>query len=162
MNSHQLLKRIMCLLAVLWLAGTALIAGDHHESQQSLYKRLGGYDAIAAVVDDFVQRLATDPQLGRFFQGHSANSVKKIRQLVVDQLCEATGGPCYYTGRDMKTAHAGMGISENDWNASVKHLVATLDKFKVPEKEKNEVLGAISTLKDQIVEKAAPMGEKSK
>lgn len=109
-----------------------------------------------------MQRLATDPQLGRFFQGHSVSSVKKIRQLVVDQLCEATGGPCYYTGRDMKTAHAGMGISEADWDASVKHLVATLDKFKVSEKEKNEVLGAISTMKDQIVEKSAPMGEKSK
>lgn len=162
MKLYQLMNRIMFALVLVGLAGTALVAGDHHESQQSLYKRLGGYDAIAAVVDDFVQRLATDPQLGRFFQGHSVSSVKKIRQLVVDQLCEATGGPCYYTGRDMKTAHAGMGISEADWDASVKHLVATLDKFKVPEKEKNEVLGAISTMKDQIVEKSAPMGEKSK
>lgn len=162
MKLYQLMNRIMFALVLVGLAGTALVAGDHHESQQSLYKRLGGYDAIAAVVDEFVQRLATDPQLGRFFQGHSVSSVKKIRQLVVDQLCEATGGPCYYTGRDMKTAHAGMGISEADWDASVKHLVATLDKFKVPEKEKNEVLGAISTMKDQIVEKSAPMGEKSK
>lgn len=162
MKLYQLMNRIMFALVLVGLAGTALVAGDHHESQQSLYKRLGGYDAIAAVVDDFVQRLATDPQLGRFFQGHSVSSVKKIRQLVVDQLCEATGGPCYYTGRDMKTAHAGMGISEADWDASVKHLVATLDKFKVPEKEKHEVLGAISTMKDQIVEKSAPMGEKSK
>ena len=162
MKLYQLMNRIMFALVLVGLAGTALVAGDHHESQQSLYKRLGGYDAIAAVVDDFVQRLATDPQLGRFFQGHSVSSVKKIRQLVVDQLCEATGGPCYYTGRDMKTAHAGMGISEADWDASVKHLVATLDKFKVPEKEKNEVLGAISTMKDQIVEKSAPMGENSK
>ncbi len=162
MRYYRVLNRILFALVLLWMAGTALIAGDHHESQQSLYKRLGGYDAIAAVVDDFVQRLATDPQIGRFFQGHSQSSLKKIRQLVVDQLCEATGGPCYYTGRDMKTAHAGMGISESEWDASVKHLVATLDKFKVPEKEKNEVLGAISTMKDQIVEKTAPMGEKSK
>ncbi len=162
MKLYQLMNRILFALVLIWLAGTALIAGDHHESQQSLYKRLGGYDAIAAVVDDFLQRLATDPQMGRFFQGHSASSVKKIRQLIVDQLCEATGGPCYYTGRDMKTAHAGMGISEADWDASVKHLAATLDKFKVPEKERNEVLGTISTMKDQIVEKTAPMGEKSK
>lgn len=162
MKLYQLMNRIMFALVLVGLAGTAITAGEQKDAQQSLYKRLGGYDAIAAVVDDFVQRLATDPQLGRFFQGHSVSSVKKIRQLVVDQLCEATGGPCYYTGRDMKTAHAGMGISEADWDASVKHLVATLDKFKVPEKEKNEVLGAISTMKDQIVEKSAPMGEKSK
>jgi hemoglobin len=120
--------------------------------QPSLYKRLGGYDAIAAVTDDFIARLATDKQLGRFFVGHSEDSLKKIRQHVVDQLCAATGGPCVYTGRDMKTSHKGMGITEADWNASVKDLIATLDKFKVPEREKNEVLGAVSSLKKDIVE----------
>lgn len=121
--------------------------------QPSLYKRLGGYDAIAAVTDDFIGRLATDKQLARFFAGHSEDSLKKIRQHVVDQLCAATGGPCVYTGRDMKTSHKGMGITEADWNAAVGHLVATLDKFKVPEREKNEVLGAVSALKKDIVEK---------
>jgi len=121
--------------------------------QPSLYKRLGGYDAIAAVTDDFIGRLATDKQLARFFAGHSEDSLKKIRQHVVDQLCAATGGPCVYTGRDMKTSHKGMGITEADWNASVGHLVATLDKFKVPEREKKEVLGAVSALKKDIVEK---------
>jgi hemoglobin len=69
---------------------------------------------------------------------------------VIDFLCNATGGPCLYLGRDMKTAHTGLNITEDDWNASVKHLVATLDKFKVPEREKNEVLGAISGLKGDI------------
>ena len=123
----------------------------------SLYKRLGGYDALAAVTDDFIGRLATDPQLKRFFAGHSTDSLGRIRQLIVDQLCAATGGPCVYIGRDMKTAHAGMGISEADWQASVKHLVATLDKFKVPEKERGEVLGAISSMKGDIVT-AAPAG----
>lgn len=77
----------------------------------------------------------------------------RIRQLIVDQLCAVTGGPCFYTGRDMKTTHKGLGISSSDWDLSVKHLVATLDKFKVPQKEKDEVLGAISTLKADIVEK---------
>lgn len=123
------------------------------QQPSSLYHRLGGYDAIAAVTDDFVGRLSADPQLHRFFTGLSADSQKKLRQHVVDFLCSATGGPCLYTGRDMKTAHAGLGITEDDWNASVKHLVATLDKFKVPEKEKNEVLGAISGLKGDIVGK---------
>ena len=125
-------------------------------STPSLYKRLGGYDALAAVTDDFIGRLATDKQLSRFFVGHSEDSLHRIRQLIVDQLCAATGGPCYYVGRDMKTAHKGMGITESDWNITVNHLIATLDKFKVPEKEKNEVLGAISSFKKDIVE-APPM-----
>ncbi len=118
-----------------------------------LYERLGGYDAIAAVTDDFIGRLLKDVQLAKFFIGHSDDSKKRIRQLVVEQLCAATGGPCVYTGRDMKTSHAGLGITEEQWNASVNHLIATLDKFKVPEKEKNEVIGAIAGLKKDIVEK---------
>lgn len=121
------------------------------QQPQSLYHRLGGYDAIAAVTDDFVGRLSSDPQLKRFFTGLSVDSQKKLRQHVVDFLCNATGGPCLYLGRDMKTAHTGLGITEDDWAVTVKHLVATLDKFKVPEKEKSDVLGAISGLKGDIV-----------
>jgi hemoglobin len=123
------------------------------QSTDKLYKRLGGYDAIAAVSDDFIGRLAADKQLGRFLVGLSADSQKRLRQLVVDQLCEATGGPCIYIGRPMKTSHAGLGITESDWQLTVKHLVATLDKFKVPEKEKNELLAIASSLKADIVEK---------
>ena len=119
----------------------------------SLYKRLGGYDALAAVVDDFIPRLATDKQLSRFFVGASADSQKKIRQHVVDQLCNMAGGPCLYIGRPTKQAHAGLGITESDWQVSVNHLVASLDKFKVPAKEKGEVLAAVSSLKGDIVEK---------
>ena len=119
--------------------------------ENSLYKRLGGYDALAAVTDDFIGRLASDPQLGRFFTGLSTDSKKRVRQHVIDFLCSATGGPCLYLGRDMKTAHTGLNITEEDWNSSVKALVATLDKFKVPEREKGEVLGAISGLKGDIV-----------
>lgn len=139
-----------------------IIAHDHYSatvptpadsSAWPLYKRLGGYDALAAVVDDFLPRLLNDPQLGRFFGGVSADSGKRIRQLVVDQLCAATGGPCLYVGRDMKSAHAGLGITDADWERAVGHLVATLDKFHVPVREKNEVLGALGGLKDQIVEK---------
>lgn len=120
-------------------------------TEPSLYKRLGGYDALAAVTDDFLGRLANDPQLGRFFKGHSTESLLRIRGHVVDFLCQATGGPCAYHGRDMKIAHTGLNITEDDWNTSVKHLVATLDKFKVPEKEKTEVLTAVSGLKADIV-----------
>ena len=119
----------------------------------TLYKRLGGYDAIAAVSDDFLQRLSVNPQFAKFFTGHSTDSMKKLRQHVVDFLCFGTGGPCVYVGRDMKTTHAGLGITEKDWDVSVKDLIATLDKFKVPAKEREEVLAAVGALKKDIVEK---------
>jgi hemoglobin len=96
------------------------------QQQASLYKRLGGYDALAAVTDDFLGRLLSDPQLARFFKGHNAESLKVIRQHIVDFLCVATGGPCAYTGRDMKTAHTGLGITEDDWTATVKDLNASV------------------------------------
>ena len=120
--------------------------------EKSLYQRLGGYDAVAAVTDDMIGRLAANPQLGKFLKGLSNDSKKKLRQHFVDFLCNATGGPCVYTGRDMKTSHAGLGITEADWNASVVDLTATLDQFKVPAKEKQEVLTAVSGLKKDIVE----------
>jgi len=119
----------------------------------SLYKRLGGYDAIAAVSDDFIARLAGDKQLNRFLVGLSENSKLRFRQLVVDQLCAATGGPCVYIGRDMKTAHKGLGVTQSDWDLTVQLLVASLDKFKVPQKEKDEFLAIASSLKPDIVEK---------
>ena len=121
--------------------------------QVTLYKRLGGYDAMVAVTDDFLGRLSVDAQFGRFFSGHSTDSIKRLRQHVVDFLCSATGGPCVYMGRDMKTSHAGLGITGAEWDASVKILVATLDKLNVPAKEKDEVLGAVSSLKKDIVDK---------
>ena len=143
------MRRLVPVLLLLLIANLA-VADQHME--QSLYKRLGGYDAIAAVTDDFIGRMATDKALSRFFVGHSKESLGRIRQLVVDQLCAATGGPCIYIGRDMKSSHQGMGITEGDWNAAVTHLVATLDKFKVPERERKEVLGAVSGLKNDIVD----------
>lgn len=139
-----------------------IIAHDHFSatvptpadtSAWPLYKRLGGYDAIAAVVDDFLPRLIGDPQLSRFFGGVSADSATRIRQMVVDQLCAATGGPCVYFGRDMRTAHKGLGIASADWERAVGHLVATLEKFRVPAREKNDVLAALGGLKPDIVEK---------
>lgn len=150
------MKRSTMLLAILALAGVlqaaAPLAAHHQDAQPSLYKRLGGYDAIAAVVDDFIGRLATDPQLGRFFVGHSTDSLRRIRQLVVDQICEAAGGPCYYTGRTMKESHAGMKLSSAEWDKGVQHLNATLDKFKVGATERQELLGAVGSLKGDIVE----------
>jgi len=121
-------------------------------SQESLYKRLGGYDAIAAVTDDFIGRLATHKDLARFFTGASDDSKKKIRQHIVDMLCNASGGPCIYMGRTMKDSHKGLHISENDWNITAGLLVETLNKFKVPQKEQNELLAIVGTVKKDIVE----------
>ena len=123
------------------------------QSGDTLYKRLGGYDALAKVTDDFIGRLANDKQLSRFFVGASDDSKSRIRQLILDQLCAATGGPCVYIGRDMKTAHKGLGITESDWDIAVKHLVATMTKFNVPQKEQGEVAAALTKLKPDIVEK---------
>ena len=139
------------LLLGLSFAAPVYAAPPQAAAPPTLYKRLGGYDALAAVTDDFLGRLATDPQMGRFFKGLSTDSQKRIRQHVVDFLCVATGGPCIYNGRDMKTAHTGLNITEDDWNLSVKMLTATLDKFKVPDKEKSDVLGAVAGLKADIV-----------
>jgi hemoglobin len=123
------------------------------QEKKSLYQRLGGYDAIAAVVDDFITRLATDPRFERFFSGFSIDSKKRLRQHILDQFCAAAGGPCVYTGREMKTAHTGLKISEDDWNAAAKHLVAALDKYKVPQAEKDDLLAFVVSQKKDIVEK---------
>jgi hemoglobin len=104
-------------------------------------------------VDDFLTRLTADPRLNRFFVGQSTDSLKRIRQLAVDQVCAAAGGPCVYTGRSMKTSHAGLRITEADWQAAGTLLVASLDKFKVPQREKNELLAIVDSLKGDIVEK---------
>lgn len=144
-----------CLLACVLAAPVAAQTAPATAAQAAptLYKRLGGYDALAAVSDDFLGRLVAEPQFARFFGGHSTDSLKKIRQLIVDQLCNATGGPCLYIGRDMKTTHAGLGITNSDWDVMVKHLNATFDKFNVPAKEREEVLTALGPLKKDIVEK---------
>lgn len=131
---------------------TPLIAQS--SQQKSLYERLGGYNAIAAVVDDALPRVVNDPKISRFFVGLSTSSKQRLRQLIVDQICLATGGPCAYTGRDMKTSHGGLGINDSEFNAFATDIIASLDKFKVPKKEKDELVSIVASLKGQIVEKA--------
>lgn len=152
----------LCLLAATALSVTAqtqmnasLSGGGNMGGQdkKTLYARLGGYDAIAAVTDDFVGRLVGDKRLNRFFVGHSTDSLKKIRMHVINQLCEAAGGPCNYTGRDMKTSHQGLGITGEEWDIAAKHLVDTLNKFKVGKAEQDELLAVVGSLKKDIVDK---------
>ncbi len=120
---------------------------------KTLYQRLGGYDAVAAVVGELFARMIPNQQLGKYFVGLSDDSKKRVQQLTVDFVCSATGGPCIYTGREMKTSHEGLGITDSDWEVSVNILVGILDEFKVPESEKNELLAILSGLKPSIVEK---------
>jgi hemoglobin len=136
------------------LAGVLAIA-PMSRADDALYKSLGGKKAIVAVVDDFVGRCAMDPKISSFF----ADDVKDPKRLakfktnLVNQICQAAGGPCKYTGKDMKTAHAGMGITSADFTALVGDLVASLDKFKVKEADKNALLGVLGPMKSDIVTK---------
>ena len=119
---------------------------------QSLYTRLGGYDAIAAVADNLLARLISDSQLGRFWEHRGEDGIRREKQLLIDFLCANTGGPLLYTGRDMKVSHQGMRISNDDWPKFVGHLKDTLDHFEVPQQEQAEVLAFIDSTKADIVE----------
>jgi hemoglobin len=123
-------------------------------SDKSLYERLGGYDAIAAVVADLMVRIKADDKLRRFYDHRGADGIAREEQLLVDFLCASSGGPMVYTGRDMKTLHIGMRLDEEDWTCAMDHLSATLDAFKVPEQEKGDVMGFHENLKSEIVEVA--------
>lgn len=116
--------------------------------EKKLYDRLGGKPAIEAVVNDFVGNIAGDARINGFFAN---TNVPRLKTLLVEQVCAATGGPCTYTGRDMKSAHLGMGVTQAHFNALVEDLAKSLDKFNVPAREKNELLGALATLKNDIV-----------
>ena len=118
----------------------------------TLYERLGGYDAIAAVADALMVRIKDDDKLRRFYDHRGADGIAREQQLLVDFLCASTGGPMVYTGRDMKTAHVGMRLDEEDWTRAMVHLTATLDAFEVPEQEKGEVMSFHENLKSEIVE----------
>jgi hemoglobin len=125
------------------------------DKEKSLYDRLGGKKSISAVVDEFVGRVAADKRINAYFSA-TASDPKRLKMFkghLVDQICEASGGPCKYKGKDMKTAHKGLGISGGDFNALVEDLVGALDKFKVGQHEKDQLLGALGPMKTDIVEK---------
>jgi hemoglobin len=121
-------------------------------SDKSLYERLGGYDAIAAVAAGLMVRIKDDDKLRRFYDHRGADGIAREEQLLVDYLCASSGGPMVYTGRDMKTVHIGMRLDEEDWIRAIGHLTTTLEAFEVPEQEKGEVLAFTESLKPEIVE----------
>ena len=125
-------------------------AGDGHATDQaSLYERLGGKPAIEAVVGEFITIVAADVRINQFF---ADTDIARLNTMLVDQICAATGGPCTYAGRDMKSAHAGMGVTDEHFDALVEDLVMALDKFNVPEQEKGELLAALGGMRGDIVE----------
>jgi len=141
------------LISGLLLAGMLSAPVYAQAMEKSLYQRLGGYNAISAVVNELAVRLVTDEKLGVYFKGLSNDSKKKLIAHLTDFVCSATGGPCIYTGRDMKTSHEGLGITEEEWDRFVRITKEVLDKFKVPAKEQQEFLQAVAPLKSVIVEK---------
>jgi hemoglobin len=152
MRIHQIGLVLVLVLAAACGGGNkkedTMAAGGGGGDGKSLYDRLGGKDAITKVVDDFVNNAASDDRVKEFFVNTDAAALKAK---LVDQICEGSGGPCKYSGKDMKTSHTGMKITEDHFNAVVEDLVKALDKFKVPEKEKNELLGLLGGMKGDIV-----------
>lgn len=148
---HAAVVALIC--AVSMSATTPLAAAETAAPvQKTLYERLGGYDALSAVTKDLAARLVADQKLGRFWAHRGKDGIDREVQLIVDFLAAKSGGPLYYRGREMKLSHVGMKIDEADWKALMKHLGATLDKFKVPEKERAEVVAFIESTKKDIVE----------
>jgi hemoglobin len=115
-----------------------------------LYERLGGKYAITAVVDTFVGKVGADQRINGYF---ASTDLTKLKMHLVNQICEASGGPCKYTGRTMKQTHAGMGVTDAAFGALVEDLVAALDHYKVGKTEKDELLGVLGPMKGDIVEK---------
>jgi hemoglobin len=122
----------------------------------SLYQRLGGYDVIAAFIDDVYRMLRSDPRFSRF-AARSNDSQQRARQLLVDQVCQLAGGPCFYIGRDMKTAHTGLGITEAEWNISIDYTRQALQNHSIQEPAADEVIELFQRYKNDIVEAPGSM-----
>ncbi len=143
------------LLAMTLVMAVSIAAFASQAKEKPLYDRLGGTPAITAVVDEFVARVAADTRINRYFAAAAsdASRLKAFKGKLVDQICQASGGPCTYTGKDMKSAHLGMGISGAEIDALVEDLVGALDKFNVGARATEQQHGALGPMKGDIVEK---------
>ena len=142
--------RIVIAAAVAAVLCTTTAQAQMPAPKKTLYERLGGLPAITAVVDDFVGNVARDRRINGFF---AKTNIPRLKFLLVQQICQASGGPCIYTGRDMKSTHRGMGVAGRHFNALVQDLGRTLKKFKVPAQEQKELVAALAPLKKDIVER---------
>ena len=113
-----------------------------------LYDRLGGTPGITAVVEEFVTTTGKDPRIAQFFINAD---IPRLKKLMVEQICQNTGGPCHYTGKTMKESHANMHVKGGDFDAFIDDLTKTLAKLNVPARETNEVVTAFQSLETQVV-----------
>jgi hemoglobin len=148
---RRLLGWGLLLLFVAVTVGACASTGQEAPKGPSLYRRLGGREGIALVVGDFTANMAADPRVNERFKGVKPADLERFKSNLADQICEATGGPCSYLGKDMKTAHKDMRITEAEWNATVENLVKALDKHNVQPQAKQELLGALAPMKKDIV-----------
>lgn len=139
-------RRLAQFAAIVGLAGLMLAACA--SSEPSLYQRLGGTPGIAAVVDDFMDNVRADPMINKRF---AAADVPHTKQMLVELICQDSGGPCKYTGRSMKATHRGMDISDAEFNALAGDMAKTLDKFKLPPPEKSEVMKLLASMRGDVV-----------
>ena len=142
--SKKMMSMVVAVAATWTLSSATSFAAD-----ASLYERLGGQGAIQAVVTKFIGNVGADKRINSYF---ATTDLKKLNKLLVEQVCAASGGPCTYSGRDMKTTHKGMKVTTAAFNALVEDLVSALDTFNVPKKEKDELLSVLGPMNKDIVE----------
>jgi len=147
----RLMSRAVLMAVVAVTFAACASAPPEMPSGPTLYQRLGGREALKGVVDDFVANIVADPRVNSRFKGLQPAAVAKLQTNLADQICDATGGPCAYLGREMKVAHGGMGITDAEWSATVEDLVKSLNKFKVGAKEQQELLAILGPMKKDIV-----------
>ncbi|MCX7877388.1 MAG: group 1 truncated hemoglobin [Ignavibacteria bacterium] len=157
MNKFTKSILVLIFLSVLYLTGCSdSTTNPNNPSTRSLYTRLGGVNAIDTVVAVFINNVAMDNRINFFFAAVLADTTgvryRLLRQNLVQQICMVTGGPCLYLGKDMRTAHQGMNITINHFNALVEDLVAALNSLGVPQQEKNELLAILGPLCRDIVD----------
>jgi len=143
------------------MAGTATHTARAQATQPSLYERLGGAYSIATVVDDFIERLLVNAALNA---NPAINEARKrvpkagLKFHVTAMVCEVSGGPCKYTGRAMKESHQHLNISQAEWDAMVVDFKATLNKFKVPQREQQELITIVGSTRNDIVRSSSSVG----
>jgi hemoglobin len=154
------MKKLLLIVATLFVLAASgctppedveVDAGESGE--KTLYLRVGGYDVIAAILDNTGPRVMNDPELSKFFTSDDEEAGKRGRQLAVNLLCELTGGPCFYTGSDMKTIHEGLGITDEHWQSFLGYLLETLEELNIDSQEKTDVLAVFAKLGEDIVDR---------
>lgn len=153
MHARASLPTLSSLLLCLLLLTVPASPASAQEDGASLYQRMGGYDVVAAVVDDFFARMGEDPLLAPLLAGVASEEAGRVRQHFVDFFCQHAGGPCVYHGRDMGSAHAGLAIGDRHFEATMGHLADALEAQGVGRAEQEEVLGMVRPFKDAIVQR---------